>query len=181
LNKKFTHPNLALTNACIGRGDTRMKKIFALTLIIVLALSFSTAGALAAPKEPTHIVCDQMISIDIASDDPHWSGPLTGCELEGATAEYWETSQNYIAGKTEHFFEIIKITTPEGVIEGYDVGVWNFSTFKFRAEGRITSATGRWAYMVGYKFHEIGTTTEVPPPEGITVIYGPSTMSIIGP
>jgi hypothetical protein len=94
--------------------------------------------------------------------------------------EYWETDANYVVGakggKVEHYFEIFKITTATGEIWGHEKGVYNFmSNFKFNADGWVTSATGEWASLVGYKFHEIGWTTDPNDPNA-TAIYGPSTM-----
>jgi hypothetical protein len=156
------------------REEEKMKKILAITLICLLVLPALTVQAVSAKAAgPKIIHCDQMIVFDTINSD-HWIGTLSGCELAG-TIEYWETDQNYVVGKTEHFFEIFKITTPNGVISGWDNGVWNFSTFKFRAEGRVTAAYGDWAFLLGYKFHEMGTTTDPFDPNA-TVIYGPSTM-----
>ncbi len=38
--------------------------------------------------------------------------------------------------------------------------VWNFATFKFRANGWVTKASPQWAGLVGAKFHEMGTTSD---------------------
>ena len=151
-----------------------MRKVFAASLLLILALLFTTVGTVSAkPKNPKSFKCDQVITFDTVNSD-HWIGTLSNCNIEG-TVEYWETDQNYVVGKTEHFFELFQITTATGTIKGYDNGVWNFSTFKFRANGRVTEADGAWADLVGLKFHEMGVTTS---PE-FPVIVGPSTMSLM--
>jgi hypothetical protein len=153
-----------------------MKKILAITLVCLLVLPFLSVQAVSA-QGPKTIYCDQMIVYPLTpTEDPHWIGTLSGCGLAG-TVEFWETPSNFVVGKTEHYFEIFKITTPTGIISGWDNGVWNFSTFKFRAEGRVTAADGEWADLVGYKLHEMGTTTDPNDPTA-TAIYGPSTMSL---
>ncbi len=158
-----------------------MRKPLAVTLVSILALLFTSVGAVAAqPNETEPFVCKQDITFDLSLPDPHWIGKLTECDLEGKV-EFWETSQNYVVGKTEHFFEIFKITTATGVINGVDDGVWNFPTFKFRANGWVTDASGDWTYLVGYKVHEIGTTSEFPPPAGSTVVTGTGTMTLVAP
>ncbi len=85
-------------------------------------------------------------------------------------------------GKTEHFFEKFVITTDGGdIIKGDDNGVWNFPTFKFRANGWVAEASGSSSYLVGYKLHEIGVTTAFPPPPGVTTITGWATMFLVAP
>ncbi len=143
-----------------------------------LKSSRALTAATSIEKGTGRIVCDAFITYDSSPgiDDPHWIGTLKGGALDGAKIEFWEKSDNYLAGKTEHFFEKMLITIGGDTISGDDAGVWNFSTFKFRANGRVTDATGPWAYLVGYKMHEMGFTTEVPPPEGTYVINGTATF-----
>jgi len=78
-------------------------------------------------------------------------------------------------GKTEHFSEKWVIVTPDGVIEGFDKGVWASSNFKWVANGRVTDATNGWSYLVGCDFHYGGTTTTFPVPYG-TPVNGTGTM-----
>jgi hypothetical protein len=161
-------------------GDDNMRKVLAVTLICILALLFTSVGTVSAkPKEIKFFRCDQRITFDSNLPDPHWIGTLRDCDLKGKV-EYWETDQNYVSGDTEYFFEIFKITTNRGVINGVDNGVWSFTTFKFSADGHVTSATGFWKHLVGYKFHEKGVTTspDLPNPD-FPVIYGTGTMSLI--
>lgn len=157
-----------------------MKKIVALTLICVLVLplmSVQTASAKGAG--PKIIKCDQLITSGI-SNAADWVGTLSGCAIAG-DVYYWEIpGQDYVVGakggKIEHYFETFIITTETGTISGIENGVYHlYSNFLFQADGRVTSATGEWTYLVGYKFHEIGNTNDPLDPE-TQALYGPSTM-----
>lgn len=123
------------------------------------------------------IVCEAPLVNDSSLPDHHWIGTLKGCALKGAKIEFWEKPNNYVVGKTKHFFENMLITFKHGdTIKGDDAGVWSLVTFKYQANGRVTGATGRWKRLVGYKFHEIGYTSVVPPPAGSTVVTGTGTV-----
>lgn len=147
----------------------------------MLALVLASAPA-ALALESESLTAEMQISIDLSVPFKkiHWEGPLTS-DIEG-TIEFWEHwDQNYVVGGTEHFFETFIIETKHGTITGVDEGVWNFATFKFRANGWVTDATGDWAYLVGYKFHEMGTTSQFPPPEGSTIVTGTGTLTLSQP
>jgi hypothetical protein len=156
-----------------------MKKFLALTLICVLVLPLMSVQPVSAGgKGPQIIRCDQLIASGL-SNAADWVGTLSGCAIAG-DVYYWETDQNYVTGakggKVEHYFENFLITTPTGTISGAEKGIYNFSSnFKFSADGWVTGATGAWTYLVGYKFHEIGWTTDPFDPNA-TALYGTSTM-----
>jgi len=158
----------------------RMRKAFGAVLVgCMLALVFASASV-ASADESEPLRGGMQISIDLSAADLHWEGPLTG-DIEG-TIQFWEHwDENYVVGGTEHFFETFIIMTDRGTITGMDAGVWNLATFKFRANGWVTDATGDWAYLVGYKMHEIGTTTAFPPPPGSTTVSGTATMFLAQP
>jgi len=146
----------------------------------MLALVFASAsGVAAAPKESEPMRCEMAASLDLSDPNAHWVGPVTGCDIEG-TLEVFETPANFFPGQTEHFFETFILTTDSGVISGVDNGVWAFNTFKFRANGWITQATGDWSYLVGYKLHESGYTSAFPPTEG-TIVTLSGTMFFVEP
>jgi len=89
----------------------------------------------------------------------YWKGQITG-DITG-TVYFWENwEKNYVVGKVEHFFEEFYIDLGNGWVSGYDKGVWNFATFKFRAHGFVTAASENYAYMIGNVFFEEGTTTD---------------------
>lgn len=159
-----------------------MRKVLAAAFsAFMLALVFTSAPVASAQEsEPLRAEMEISIDLSVPSADIHWEGPLTG-DIEGAI-EFWEHwDENYVVGGTEHFFETFIITTDHGTITGVDAGVWNFATFKFRANGWVTEATGDWAYLVGYKMHEMGTTTAFPPPPGSTTVSGTATMFLVEP
>jgi hypothetical protein len=87
-----------------------------------------------------------------------WLGRIEG-DVEGTIA-FWETAANYVVGKAEHFFEVFLVLPDSGgSFSGTDDGLWNFSTFKFRSQGWVTAASEEWAFLVGYKFFEMGRTS----------------------
>lgn len=147
-----------------------MKKVMAPTIVAALVL-LATSGAAVPAQTSKPIACVIDIQFDcvqMCSDenepncwDCAWRGPITGCSLTGGTIEFREQPQNRWPGKTEHFFEKFIIYAPGGgTISGDNAGVWNFATFKFRANGRVTEASPEWAHLAGAKFHEMGTTSD---------------------
>ena len=159
---------------------TRMRKVAVTTLIAcMLALVFASAsGVSATPSDPDGFTCEMAASFDLAVPGAHWEGTVTGCKIQG-TIEVFELPASFV-GNTEHFFETYTITTSTGVISGVDQGVWGFNTFKFRANGWITEATGDWSYLSGYKLHESGYTSAVPPAEG-SIVTLTGTMFFVEP
>ena len=138
-----------------------MRKWLAVASVAVLVLlltSASTPSTATRSNNPISCVID--IQFDCVDGDCAWRGPITGCILSPGTIEFRETPLNRVAGKTEHFFEKFIIYAPGGTISGDDAGVWNFATFKFRANGWVTAASTPYADLVGAKFHEMGTTSD---------------------
>ena len=163
-----------------------MRKLLAIALAAVLVLLFTSGGVLAAQSNgPKIIKCDQFIAVYSTDSPQHWRGNLSNCVLDKADVHYYGQPESWESGKVAHFHEHFVISRDGDSISGYDDGLWNFSTWKFRAEGRVTEATGKWSYLVGYKFHEMGTTddpTLLPTdPDAYWVLNGPSTMFLAGP
>lgn len=104
-------------------------------------------------------VCPLVPPVTVPFPSQCWYGTVEG-DIDGTVA-FWETDANFFPGKTEHYFEVFTIL-PEGggSINGVDAGVWSFQTFKFRAQGWVTDASPEWASMVGYKYFEMGTTSD---------------------
>lgn len=152
------------------------KRSFILMAVLMLALLFSSIAAVSAQAgAPIECVVDLKYDPSVG---PYWDGTISECSLQGSI-RIWETDENYFAGKTEHFFETFTIW-PEsgGEINGEDAGVWNISTFNFRANGWITSASPEWEYLVGYKFHEMGRTSD---PSVIPLTASNITMKLHSP
>ncbi len=164
----------------LKREEEKMKKLLTATLICVLVLSFlAVQGASAKAAAPKIIRCKQMITSGISSA-ADWVGTLSRCAIAG-DVYYWEVpGKDYVTGSKgrmiEHYFETFTITTATGTISGFENGVYLlYFPFLFQSNGRVTSATGEWTTLVGYKFHEMGTTND-PLDPNTTVLYGPSTM-----
>lgn len=158
-----------------------MRKVAVAALAVcMMALVFASVPAVsAASEEDAPMVCSMTATFDLSTPSEPWKGSLTGCAIAGSLLVY-EKPDVFFAGNTEHFFEDFVITTSTGVISGVDQGVWDFTTFKFRANGWVTDATGDWSYLVGYKLHESGHTSAVPPLEGTLVILS-GTMFLVAP
>jgi len=144
----------------IRKGDGKMKKkLLLLMAVLMLALLSSSVTAVSAqPNKPIACVVDLTYDPDV---NPNcWLGEVSGCSIAG-TITICEKPPIY-TGKTEHFFETFTIEPYSGgVINGEDAGVWSFVTFKFRANGWVTSASTEWGDLVGFKFHEMGTTSDL--------------------
>jgi hypothetical protein len=96
-----------------------------------------------------------------------WAGPISG-DINGM-AYFWETDKNFVTGakggKVEHFFEDFLVVFSDGgwVIGRGGNGIFTFAnkpiSAKYRAEGRVTSASGDRQSFVGSKFFEEGIVT----------------------
>ena len=166
-----------------------MKKVLAVTLIAVVALLLTSGGVLAAQSNgPKIIKCDQFIAVYSTDPEPHWRGTSAtapSMELKSTTTDRRRRRAGSPARSHTSTRTSSSIPTSGGFIKGYDDGLWNFSTWKFRSEGRVTEASPEWSHLVGYKFHEMGTTDDpnlLPSdPEVDWVLNGPSTMFLAGP
>ncbi|HSG85007.1 MAG TPA: hypothetical protein VLA23_01610 [Candidatus Limnocylindrales bacterium] len=89
-----------------------------------------------------------------------WQGTITG-GLNGAVA-FWERPQIFLGphgDRLERFFEVFLFRLDGGEwIYGSDSGVWNFSTFKYRAQGWVTAASAGMEHLVGWHYFYSGTT-----------------------
>jgi hypothetical protein len=158
-----------------------MHRFLALGAVAALALALSAPVASAAPDEhqlrgdgtitfvaPT--ACPDLAAIVGASNVPPGTNLAFGCwhgTLSGdlaATISFWETPNRLMGSnddKVMQFFEVLLIQPQAGGwMLGTDKGIWNFATFKFRAEGWITDASAGLTDFVGYRYFEMGTTTD---------------------
>ena len=79
---------------------------------------------------------------------------------------------NWVSGTVAHFYEVFTLflgqdTNPrieplpgESYITGTDAGVYNLKTGFFMADGWVTDASPDYEYLIGYKYHERGVTTD---------------------
>lgn len=154
-----------------------MRRTMLFVLVAVLGLAMVSPAAPASPgkyvpPEPLRGVLDITFTGEECGDMPVtgtfitipdptgcWSGPFEG-DITGTVA-FWETGSNYIAGKWERFFEVFTILPDSGgYINGIQHGTWSFKTLEFSATGWITSTSSEWTELLGYRFHEAGTTTD---------------------
>jgi len=147
--------------------------------MLMLVVAFAPAASAKTLK------CIQTIQFNdwgVAGPNPdhtetgYWMGTISGA-LSG-TVYYWENMPDpYIVGNVMHFSEDFYIEFEDGEwVSGYDKGLWNFATFKFRATGWITDASENCEYLIGSKFHEEGFTTS----PDVSPIVGTGTC-FIGP
>ena len=151
-----------------------MKKAAVVTLALALLMSIVMVAPAASAQPKKALRCKLWMQL-YWTEPLHWEGSLTG-DIVGSII-VTEGAPSF-PGKTEHFTETFAITTADGTIEGFDEGVWSFQTFKWRANGMVTAATGDWAYLVGYNVHEIGLTTPVPPLDDANV-YAWGTITLV--
>ena len=110
----------------------------------------------------------------------HWIGYLKG-DINGKL-EVWENSPYPTtfspAGDIEYFYERFVLTLKDGtVIEGNDMGVWSFDTFKWEAVGAVNSGTYKGMNLVGaFVTESNGITTD--PADGFPIkAWGTFTIS----
>ena len=134
------------------------KRLLIMMIVLMLTLLFSSITAVSAqPNKPIACVVDLTFDPDVNNNC--WLGTVSGCDIAGDITIC--ELPPYFVGKTEHFFEEFTIEPSSGgEIRGVDAGVWNFTTFNFRANGWVTDASEGWEYLVGYKLHEMGTTSD---------------------
>ncbi len=138
-----------------------MRRAILVWLVGASFLLIATAGVRAAGSDEP-LQCAWEGKLDTSDPkNPHWDGIVTG-DIQGTIVVTPQTA--WFPGKTEHFTEISMISTGNGeFIKVADGGVYNFPTLKFRMNGWVIDASPGWAYLDGYKFHQIGATGEFPP------------------
>jgi hypothetical protein len=132
-------------------------KLIAVLIVMLMFVPISVVSA--GSNAPIECV------LDITYDEYetgvfYWLGRLDDCDLAG-TIRFDAVPEEYAtSGKTMHFVEEFTIEPDSGGwIKGKNWGVWNFSTFKFRANGWVRITSDEWEHLVGAKYHEMGTTT----------------------
>jgi len=138
------------------KGERRVKQVKRLIVLLVLAFTLVLSPAVSAqPMKPLR--CEVSCSIDWGL--PGWKGEVTG-DIEGTITYTLDVSTVWVKDDIEHFYETWVIVTDEGTISGFNEGIYMLKNeYMWVANGRVTDATGEWAYLVGCKEHELGTTT----------------------
>ena len=133
-----------------------MVTILAFSVMCLTLVSVPTFSA--QPNKPLRCEVEVVFDWDLFQ----WIGTVTGDIAGDITFTLSEAS---FPGTTEHFFETWVIVTTDGEIEGFDEGVWSFKTYKVRSNGKVTHATGDWAYLVGCNVRFRGETSPFPAEE----------------
>ena len=156
------------------------KRSWLLITVLMVALLFVSSSAVAAQSGGSGTIeCVLDITYDDYGDGTYWSGTVTGpeCSVEGTIRFDAVPAEYFNAGKTVHFVEEFTIEPYSGgVIKGKNWGVWNLSTFKFRANGWVRDASDEWAHLVGSHYHEMGRTSN--PGDGIPITAPDGQMRI---
>jgi hypothetical protein len=154
------------------KGDEKMKKrsLLLITVLMVALLFVSSPAIAAQPSASGTIECVLDITYDDYGDGVYWYGTVTGseCSVEGTIRIDAVPAEYFDAGKTLHFAEEFTIWPDSGgAIKGKDWGVWNLSTFKYRANGWVREASDEWAHLVGSHYHGMGVTGN--PDDGLPI------------
>ena len=151
-----------------------MKKSHVQTICLAIVLShFLILIPSVTAKKPLR--CDLEMTLDWGLFQ--WIGTVSG-DINGDITTTPRSAS--FPGSTEHFLETFEIETDNGVIiSGYDEGVWNMKTGRFRTNGRITRViddSGEMSYLVGYRVHFSGVTGTLL--DGVTPIEGSGSVRI---
>jgi hypothetical protein len=155
-----------------------MKKgwLFLITVLVAAFLLVSSSAVAAQPSASGTIKC----VLDISYGGSYWFGTVTGpeCSVAG-TIRFDAVPEEYsYPGKTMHFVEEFTIEPyGGGVIRGKNWGVWNMSTFKYRAHGWVREASDEWEHLVGAQYHEVGVTSDPALGLPITAPDGKATLA----
>ena len=160
------------------------KNLFALMIVLALLAAVSISAVSAESNGPIECVLDITYDDHDGTGNPedlYWLGTLANCELAGAIKFVAVPPEYAESGKALHFVELFTIYPDSGgEIYGKNWGVWNFSTFKFRANGWVRDASPEWEHLVGAKYHEIGTTTPFfGNPEDIPILAPDGAMKLV--
>ncbi|MGD2040799.1 MAG: hypothetical protein PVH11_08230 [Anaerolineae bacterium] len=151
------------------------RRLLRVIVLMVALLLVSSAAVAAQPSDSRAIEC----VLDIDYNGAYWFGTVTGprCSVEGTIRFDAVEDEYFYPGKTMHFVEEFTIWPSDGgEIYGKDWGVWNMTTFKFRAQGWVTDASDEWAHLVGSRYHEIGVTSN--PDDGLPITAPDGQMHI---
>jgi hypothetical protein len=142
----------------------KKRSLFVITVLVAASLLVSGSAAAAKPSAPGTIDCAVDIEYDEYEPGTHyWLGTITGpdCSVAGTIRFDAVLDEYAYPGNTMHFVEEFTIEPyGGGVIYGKNWGVWNMSTFKFRAHGWVREASDEWAHLVGSQYHEMGVTSD---------------------
>jgi len=164
-------------------------------MAMVAILLFALSSAVSAKQDNAGAIA---CKLDINYNGAFWFGTVSGpkCGVEGNIRfDAVEVEYNYRPPRED--FRVMQFVEeftlwPGGYgedapfIKGKNCGVWNFSTFKFRAHGWVTEVSDedQMGHLVGSQYHEMGITTDPgfdPIPDDDYIIYAPGGHMKIAP
>ena len=156
-----------------------MKRLHQICLGILVGVIIVLVGCASVPGKigKEDIRCEVEISLNRDPELPTWEGTISG-DIEGEF-DIYNIGANFDYPKPnpaedemiwEFYWEEWIIETDGGTITSIQAGVWSFETFKFRSNGPVVDATGKWKYLIGKTIYASGVTTEFPvePPTPLT-------------
>jgi hypothetical protein len=148
-------------------GEKKLRRVGLVKRIGVFIVALTFMTALVPNVAAVHYRSTMNVSFNPAVfDDPSnpiWIGTISG-DIDG-TMTFWATGPDPAKDLGHppgfpwqvHFFtERWIITTEEGTIVGIDKGCTGYSNWRFRMNGEVIEATGRYANLVGHKVHMDG-------------------------
>ena len=148
-----------------------MKKLSKVSLakqlsVVLVLLTFIMAFVPTAQAKQYGSTMEVSFNPLVFSDptEPIWVGTISG-EIDG-TMVFWATGPNPskdlghppgFAWQVHFFTEYWEITDEDGdLIAGIDKGNTGYSNWKFRMNGEVTVATGKYVDLVGHRVHMHG-------------------------
>jgi hypothetical protein len=153
------------------------KRLLILVTVLTVTLLFAMFSAVSAqPGDTGASRCDLDITYDVYGDGEYWLGSISGeeCSVAGAIRFDAVDEEYFDAGKSLHFVEEFTIWPGSedqtgDWIKGKNCGVWNLTTFNYRAHGWVTEVSDdQMAYLIGSQYHEMGTTGN--PDDGLPLL-----------
>jgi hypothetical protein len=158
----------------------KTRSLVLITALVAASLLVSSSAFAAQPSASGAIKC--VLDIEYDEYEPetyHWLGTVSRpeCSVAG-TIRFDAVREEYPEpDKTMHFVEELTIWPDGGgEIRGKNWGVWNMSTFKFRAHGWVRDASDEWAHLIGYQYHEMGKTSN--PADGLPLTAPDGKMTL---
>jgi hypothetical protein len=137
-----------------------MKKrlLIAIVLALVLSLTLAAPASAKIKNKERPLVSLMNMAVPTADHPDTWFGTVSG-DING-TLEVGELP-SFEGPFLYTFTEWFEVKTAMGDVRGFDMGVWNLTTFQFRASGWVTDATGPYERYIGWMLYEDGYTSDI--------------------
>ena len=164
----------------------KKKTLILLSALLVTVLLVTGTAVASRQEDPGASKCTLDITFDDHGDGMYWLGSLSGpdCSVAGTIRFDGLRNEYRDAGKTRHFVEAFTIWPGSNeqsgdYIRGKNCGVWNLTTFRYRARGWVTDVSSdQWAHLVGAQYHEKGVTGD---PAGALPLEAPGGHATLAP